>query len=117
MLFRSKKCYYVPEPGKDLPPYMGGIETVMVDGHAAIPLVPAIAAMGDDGKAAMEAFQTKNVHQLHLENFFAALRQRDAKLLNCSGEEAYKTAVAVLQVIPAVEAAGGVTFKPTDFKV
>jgi len=58
----------------------------------------------------------KNVHQMHLENFFEAVRAGDASKLSCPPEEAYKTAVAVLQVIPAVEAGGGVTFKPEDFK-
>ncbi|MBN2450890.1 MAG: Gfo/Idh/MocA family oxidoreductase [Lentisphaeria bacterium] len=111
-----KKCYYVAEPGKELPPYMSGIETVLVDGHQAVPLVTAISNMGPEGKAAMEAFQTKNVHQLHLENFFAAIRKGDPKELNCDAAEAYKTAVAVLQVIPAVEAAGGVAFQAADFK-
>ena len=112
-----KKCYYVAEPGKELPPYMAGVEKVMHDGHETVPLLPAIAAMGPEGKAAVEAFQAKNVHQLHLENFVEAVRRQDKKLLNCPAEEAYKTAVAVLQVIPAIEAGGGVTFKAADFAV
>jgi predicted dehydrogenase len=111
-----RKCYYVAEPGKEMPAYMAGVEKVMHDGLETVPLLPAITAMGPEGKAAVETFQAKNVHQLHLENFFEAVRRNDKKLLNCPAEEAYKTAVAVLNVIPAIEAAGGVAFKPEDFK-
>lgn len=112
-----KKCYYVPEPGKELPAYMANVEKVVHDGVETVPLLPAIANMGAEGKAAVDEFQAKNVHQLHLENFFGAVRKNDKKLLNCPAEEAYKTAVAVLQVIPAIEAGGGVTFKAEDFKL
>ena len=111
-----KKCYFVPEPGKDLPPYMASVEPVMHDGHPTIPLLKAMENMGPKGKAAAAEFMAKNVHQMHLENFFTAVRQGKPELLNCPPEEAYKTAVAVLEVIPAVEAGGGVTFKPGQFK-
>jgi len=82
----------------------------------AVPLLPAIAGLGAEGKAAVEAFQNKNVHQLHLENFVAAVRAGDKALLACPGEEAYRTAVAVLKVLPAIEAGGGVPFAPADFQ-
>lgn len=111
-----KKCYYVAEPGKTLPEWMSGVSPIDIGGQQAIPLIEAIAAKGPEAAQAMEMFKTKNVHQLHLENFFGAVRAKDASLLSCPAEEAYKTAVAVLNVIPAVEAGGGVTFKPEDFK-
>jgi len=111
-----KKCFYVPEPGKQMPEWMGAVETVDHDGHQAVPLVKAIAGKDDRGAAAMEEFMNKNVHQLHLENFFNAVRKGDPGMLNCPPEVAYATAVAVLRVIPAVEAGGGVTFKPSDFE-
>ena len=43
---------------------------------------------------------------MHLENFFAAVKAGDKKMLNCPGEVGYDTAVTVLSVIPAVERGG-----------
>ena len=57
----------------------------------------------------------KPFHQPHLENFFNAIRSK-AKL-NCPAEIGYETAVAVLKVNEAVEAARKLSFKPEDFKV
>jgi len=54
-------------------------------------------------------------HQPHLQNFFDAIRGK-AKL-NCPGEIGYETAVAVLKVNEAVEAARRLDFKPEDFLV
>ena len=57
----------------------------------------------------------KPYNQPHLENFFDAIRGK-AKL-NCPAEIAYETAVAVLKVNEAVEAARKLNFKPEEFKV
>ena len=57
----------------------------------------------------------KPYHQPHLENFFDAVRGK-AKL-NCPGEIGYETAVMVLKVNEAVEAAKRLEFKPDEFKV
>jgi predicted dehydrogenase len=57
----------------------------------------------------------KPYHQPHLENFFDAIRGK-AKL-NCPAEIAYETAVTVLKVNEAVEAARKLEFKPEEFKV
>ncbi len=54
-------------------------------------------------------------HQPHLENFFDAVRGK-AKL-NCPAEIGYETAVMVLKVNEAVEAAKRLEFKPEEFKV
>ncbi|OPZ96077.1 MAG: 1,5-anhydro-D-fructose reductase [Planctomycetes bacterium ADurb.Bin412] len=54
-------------------------------------------------------------HQPHLQNFFDSIRGK-AKL-NCPGEIGYETAVAVLKVNEAVEAARRLDFKPEDFLV
>ncbi len=54
-------------------------------------------------------------HKPHLENFFDAIRGK-AKL-NCPAEIGYETAVAVLKVNEAVEAARKLSFKPEEFKV
>jgi predicted dehydrogenase len=57
----------------------------------------------------------KKYHQPHLENFFAAVRGQ-AKL-NCPAEEGYTSAVSVLKVNEAVEAARRLEIKPEAFKV
>jgi len=56
----------------------------------------------------------KPYHQPHLENFFDAIRGK-AKL-NCPAEIGYETAVMVLKVNEAVEAARRIEFKPDEFK-
>ncbi len=57
----------------------------------------------------------KLYHQPHLENFFDAVRGK-AKL-TCPAEIGYETAVMVLKVNEAVEAAKRLEFKPEEFKV
>ncbi len=57
----------------------------------------------------------KPYHQLHLENFFDAVRGK-AKL-NCPAEIGYETAVTVLKVNEAVAAAKKLDFKEDEFKV
>ena len=54
-------------------------------------------------------------HKPHLENFFDAVRGK-AKL-NCPAEVGYETAVTVLKVNEAVEAARKLTFEPEEFKI
>ena len=56
----------------------------------------------------------KLYHQPHLENFFDAVRGK-AKL-NCPAEVGYETAVTILKVNAAVEAARRLDFKPEEFK-
>jgi predicted dehydrogenase len=55
----------------------------------------------------------KLYHQPHLENFFDAVRGK-AKL-NCPAKIGYETAVTVLKVNEAVEAARKLSFKPGEF--
>ena len=57
----------------------------------------------------------KKYHQPHLENFFDAIR-RKAKL-NCPGEDGYETAVTVLKVNEAVEAARTLKFEDKEFHI
>jgi len=59
----------------------------------------------------------KPVHQLHLENFFSAVRANRKELLSCPAEVAYRTAVAVLVANEAVAAKRQLEFKPEQFKV
>lgn len=56
-------------------------------------------------------------HQPHLLNFFEAVEKNDKSLLNCPGEEAFRTAVTVLKVYEALENGGQYEFKPEDFAV
>jgi len=57
----------------------------------------------------------KLYHQPHLENFFDAVRGKTK--LNCPAEVGYETAVAVLKVNEAVEAARKLSFNAADFEV
>jgi len=57
----------------------------------------------------------KTEHQPHLENFFKAVLGKEK--LNCPAEVGYETAVSILRVNDAVEAAKRLEFKPEDFKV
>jgi hypothetical protein len=112
----KKKCYYVPERGTELPAWMQDAEKVEKSGHQAIMLASAIEKKSPAGAKAMNILQEKNVHQLHLENFFEAIRADDKKILTCPAEVAYPTAVSVLNVIPAIRAGAKHSFKPEDYK-
>jgi len=57
----------------------------------------------------------KKYHQPHLENFFDTVRGK-AKL-NCPAKVGYETAVTVLKVNEAVEAAKRLEFKPEEFEI
>ena len=57
----------------------------------------------------------KPVHQLHLENFFSAVREGSP--LSCPSEVAYETCVAVMKANDAVAAGKKVEFKPEEFVV
>ena len=54
-------------------------------------------------------------HKPHLENFFNAIRGKEA--LNCPVEVGYETAVTVLKVNQAVETAQRIRFAPDEFKI
>jgi predicted dehydrogenase len=57
----------------------------------------------------------KPYHQPHLENFFDAVRGKSK--LNCPAKIGYETAVTVLKVNEAVEAARKLDFKPEEFEI
>jgi len=57
----------------------------------------------------------KKPHQLHLENFFSAVR--NGTPLSCPAEVGFETAVSVLRVNEAVEEQQKYFFKPEEFKV
>ena len=113
----KKKYYYVPERGTELPAWMQDVEKVEKNGHQAIMLASALEKKSPVATKAMTLLKEKSVHQLHLENFFEAIRAGDKRILTCPAEVAYPTAVAVLNVIPAIKAGAKHSFKPEDYKV
>lgn len=54
-------------------------------------------------------------HKPHLQNFFNAVRGREA--LNCPAEIGYETAVSVLKVNEAIAAQRRLTFDPAEFEI
>jgi len=74
-----------------------------------------IGATMEGGKWMLPLELAKKEHQPHLENFFEAIR--NGVPLNCPGELAYETAVAVLAANESVASGRKVEFKPEDFRV
>ena len=121
------RCFFVPERGMNLPDWLAQAPTMKIlaretpqgtVGKDAYQLIPAFRKWGDEGAAAIQAVEDCEwgLHQLHLANFFGAIRANDKKLLTCPPEDAYATAMAVLSVIPAIESGGMKGFKPEDFR-
>ena len=113
----AKACWYVPEFGKTPPEWMSAVEPAMRDGKHSIPLVDALPRKSAAAAEAMANWEKKNAHQLHLENFFGAIRAGDARQLTCPAEVAYPTAVAVLNAIPAVEGGKKIALGKVDYTV
>jgi predicted dehydrogenase len=111
-----KQSYYLPEPGHEGPVWLAGVERVERDGMQVIPLANAVAAKSPEAAEAMRQFEQKTIHQWHLENFFQAVRANDKSRLTCPPEIGYETAVAVLNVIGAIEAGKKLEFSPADYK-
>jgi len=98
-----RKCTFVPERGTPVPAWMENVQTVDIGGTQAYPLIECIKAKGPQGVKDMEVWKVTNIHQFHLMNFFNAVRANDPKKLSCPPSVGYPTAVAVLNVIPAIE--------------
>ena len=112
-----KQCWYVPEGGHEAPAWMSDVTPIEMNGQSAIPLKDAISAKSPAGAEDMAMFEAKSIHQLHLENFFDAVRSGDKTRLNCSVEIGYETAVAVLSVIPAIENGGPTRLPASAYQV
>jgi hypothetical protein len=56
----------------------------------------------------------KPPHQVHLENFFAAVR--DGEKLTCDQDVGYETCVTVLAANKALAEGVPIQFSPSDFK-
>ena len=107
------RCLFVAEPSGKTPDWMEGLPPVSADGQTGVSLPAAFVKRR--GEAAGEELK-KNIHRLHLENFFAAVRAGRPDGLSCPPEVAYPTAVAVLAVNDAVESGKKVAFAPEQFK-
>ena len=60
---------------------------------------------------------TVPAHQPHLLNFFAAVEANKKEMLNCPGEEAFRTCVSVLKAYESLEKGGPVDLTPQDFAI
>ncbi|MBE7558317.1 Gfo/Idh/MocA family oxidoreductase [bacterium] len=88
-------------------------------GKEAIALqVGASRKQGEQKAEAMKEEEDANKppHQLHLENFFAAVRDPGKVKLNCTAEAAFETAVSVLMVDTAFKNGHSYAFKKEEFK-
>ncbi|HUS91736.1 MAG TPA: Gfo/Idh/MocA family oxidoreductase [Phycisphaerae bacterium] len=112
-----RRCHFVPEPGRTLPDWMAGVEAIDVEGAKAVPLVPALQKKSAVAARDMETWKATNIHQFHLMNFFGAVRSGDAGKLSCPAEVGYPTAVAVLNVVPAIEKGAKVELDEKAYKV
>jgi predicted dehydrogenase len=97
------KLGFINEPKKK--------EEAKAEGSAALDIRETLAPPAYEIPVTMD----KPYHQPHLENFFNAIRGTEK--LNCPAEVGYETAVMVLKVNEAVEAARRLEFKPEEFKV
>jgi len=68
-----------------------------------------------EAKAALLAEVAKPPHQVHLENFFNAIRTGSP--LSCPADVAYETTVMVMKVNDAMAAGKRLEFAPAEFKV
>lgn len=112
-----KICSFAPEAAATPPDWATSGEPVSVGGGMGYLLIDALRKRNDAAAAALAEWDRKNVHQLHLENFFKAVRANDKTVLTCPPEVAYPTAVAVLNVIPAIEAGQKIALTEADYHV
>jgi len=117
-----KKGFYFKEPTSQRKlQWEDEAEKVEAMGRDAIQLkVGESLAPGDGpdgGKSEIMADVNKPVHQLHLENFFAAVRAGDKSKLSCPAEVGYETAVAVLAANESVAKEAAVAFDAEAFAV
>ncbi len=109
------KCFYIPEPTKEPPAWVDKADRVEKMGTSAIQLIGESRKEEEGAKEAIAPELPKPIHQLHLENFFNAIREGTP--LSCPPEVGYETAVSVLRVNEAVEKGSPVRFGPEGFQV
>ncbi len=113
----TKKGFYVRDPGAPPKKWENDAEKITAMGVDAIALKvgETLRAGGRPKEQALGAMSEKAPHQLHLENFFSAVR--NGTPLSCPPEVGYETCVTVLKANEAVAAKKEIDFDPNEFKV
>jgi predicted dehydrogenase len=113
----TKKGFIVRAP--DAPPkkWLDEAEKVAQGGMEAVKLYvgETLKASGRPKETKLEQMTEKAPHQLHLENFFSAIRNGTA--LSCPPEVGYETCVTVLKANDAVAAQKRLEFDAKDFHI
>ena len=115
----KRKGYFFRELKADKKDWEEESETKTVDGQETFELKIG-ETLTPDGSKDPESQKLldetkKPEHQLHLENFFNAVRTGTP--LSCPPEIGYETAVSVMKVNDAVAAGKKLEFSPSEFKV
>ncbi len=113
----TKKGFIVRNPGAPPKKWEDDAEKVKGMGVEAMALKvgETLKASGRPKEERLEAMTEKAPHQLHLENFFSAVR--DGTKLSCPPEVGFETCVAVLKANDAVAAQKTLFFTEDEFKV
>ncbi|RYX82468.1 gfo/Idh/MocA family oxidoreductase [bacterium] len=113
----TKKGFIVRNPGAPPKKWEDDAEKINAMGVDAIALKvgETLKASGRPKEERLQEMSEKAPHQLHLENFFSAIR--NGTKLSCPPEVGYETCVAVLKANDAVAAERKLTFDPSEFKV
>jgi predicted dehydrogenase len=113
----TKKGFLVREPGAKPKVWEDEAEKIERMGVNAIALQvgETLNPTGRPKEQKLAAMSEKAPHQLHLENFFNAIREGTP--LTCPPDVAYETAVAVLRANDAVAEQKRIEFKKDEFKV
>jgi predicted dehydrogenase len=108
------KGFYVPEPTVQAPEWVDLAHRVDQMGASAIQLIGETRELRQEKKEGLGPSTQKPNYQLHLENFFDAVRKGTP--LSCPAELAYETTVSVLRVNDAVESNSRLGFKAEEFR-
>ena len=113
----TKKGFYVRDPGAPPRKWEDDAERVKGMGVDAIALKvgETLRASGRPKEEKLVEMSEKAPHQLHLENFFSAVR--NGTPLSCPPEIGYETCVTVLKANDAVEAKREIDFKADEFHI
>ena len=91
-----------------------GVDAIQLKVGASL---KAKGAANDPKAKKLLADVKKDLHQLHLENFFTAVRDGKREQLNCPAEVGYETAVAVLTANEAMDARKTIDIKPESYRI
>ena len=113
----SKKGFYVRDPGAPPKKWENDAEKIEAMGVEAIALKvgETLRASGRPKEEKLVGMSDKPPHQLHLENFFSAVR--NGTKLSCPPEIGYETCVTVLKANDAVAAKKQIDFNADEFHI